>query len=84
MQSNQFPFLPIPIPSSVTIPIPISFSWTYSRFHSHSHAVDRNIMNVLAIYVEKPKSAENCNTRVMRLNLGMHRPICDKCVQPVM
>ena len=49
---NQFPFLPIPIPSSVTIPIPIPFPWTYSRSHSHSHAVDRNIMNVLAIYVE--------------------------------
>jgi len=67
-----FPFPPIPMQS---IPIPS---------HSHSHAVDRNIVNVLAICVEKNKSVENCNTRVMRLNLGMHRPIRDKCVQPVM
>ena len=50
---NQFPFLPIPIPSSITIPIPIPFPWTYSRSHSHSHAVDRNIMNVLAVHVKK-------------------------------
>jgi len=38
-------------------PILISFSWT--SFHSHSYAVDRNIMNLLAIYVKKTKSAEN-------------------------
>ena len=45
---NQFPFLPIPISSSLTILIPIPSPWTYS----HSHAVDRNIMNLLAIYVK--------------------------------
>jgi len=33
-------------------PIPIPFPWTYSRSHSRSNAVDRNIMNVLAINVE--------------------------------
>ena len=50
------PMQSIPIPShshssSVTIPIPIPFPRTYS--HSHSHAVDRNIMNLPAIYDRK-------------------------------
>ena len=61
---NQFPFLPIPISSSVTIPIPIQFAWTYSHSHSISHAVDRNITNLLAIYVKKnskPETDRNCD-----------------------
>jgi len=48
---SQLPF--IPISSSLTIPIPISFPWTCS----HSHAVDRNIMNLLAIPNPKHISA---------------------------
>jgi len=56
---NQFPFLPIP--SSVTIPISTPFPWTYS----HYNAVDRNIMNLPAIYVKKQVCAENCSTRFM-------------------
>jgi len=39
---NQFPFLPIPIPSSVTIPILIPVPMQ----------VDRNIINLIAIYVK--------------------------------
>ena len=65
-------FLPFPCNQFPFLPIPIPMQRT------------EILMNLLAIYVEKTKSAQNCNTRVMRLNRGMHRPIRDKCVQPVM